>query len=115
MTVTIYHNSRCSKSRQTLALIEGKGISPVIIEYLKDAPSKETLGEILDLLKVQPRDIMRVNDADYKENNLGDLSLSRDDLIEALQRMPKLIERPIVVSKGKAIIGRPPENVLDII
>lgn len=115
MTVTIYHNPRCSKSRKTLALIEERGITPVIVEYLKDTPSAQTLGEILDLLKAEPRDIMRIKDVDYIENDLGDLNLSRADLIEAMRRMPKLIERPIVVNNGRAIMGRPPENVLDII
>ncbi len=115
MTVTIYHNPRCSKSRQTLALLEERGIKPVIKEYLNDVPDKEELNNILAMLSKSPRDLMRKNESEYKENGLDDISLSDDDLIQAMINAPKLIERPIVICNGKASIGRPPESVLDIL
>lgn len=115
MTATIYHNPRCSKSRQTLGLLEQQGITPVIVEYLKQPPSAEEISRILALLKLQPRDIMRKGEAAYKEQNLGDPNLSDDALIAAMVETPILIERPIVVVDGKAALGRPPESVLDIL
>ena len=115
MSVEIFHNPRCSKSRQTLALLEEKGIEPVIIEYLSNPPSKQRLTEILQLLNKQPRELMRKGEAEYKENNLADPSLSEDALIQAMVDHPKLIERPIVFANGKARIGRPPESVLEIL
>ncbi|MGD8407112.1 MAG: arsenate reductase (glutaredoxin) [Thiohalophilus sp.] len=115
MSLTIYHNPRCSKSRQTLELIEQQGFAPQIVEYLKSPPDRATLVQILDLLGLEPRDLMRKKEPEYKENNLDDQSLGRDELIDAMLEHPKLIERPIVVRDGKAIIGRPPENVLEIL
>ncbi len=114
MTVTIYHNPRCSKSRQTLALLQEKGIEPEIIEYLKTPPNKTKLKEILSLLDMAPRDLMRKKESAYKEAGLDDDSLSKDELIAAMIENPVLIERPIVLANGKAAIGRPPESVLDI-
>jgi len=113
--VTIYHNPRCSKSRQTLALIEEKGINPHVVEYLQSPPDAATLGAILNMLDLQPRELMRVKEAPFGENNLADENLSRDDLIQAMIANPILIERPIVVSAGKAVVGRPPENVLELL
>ena len=116
MEVKIYHNSKCSKSRQTFALLEERGISPVVIEYLKTPPDAKTIKHLLKLLHYSPRQLMRTKEAEYKEQNLGDESLSADQLIQAMIDTPKLIERPIVVvDDKKAVIGRPPENVLDII
>ncbi len=115
MTVTIYHNPRCSKSRQTLALLEEKGINPTIREYLKDVPSAQEINDILDMLGMEPRDLMRKKEAEYKENNLDEPSLSRGELIQAMVNYPKLIERPIVIKGGRAAIGRPPETVLEIL
>ncbi len=115
MTVTIYHNPRCSKSRQTLALLQEKGIEPEIIEYLKTPPNKTKLKEILSLLDMAPRDLMRKKESAYKEAGLDDDSLSKDELIAAMIENPVLIERPIVLANGKAAIGRPPESVLDIL
>jgi arsenate reductase len=115
MSLTIYHNPRCSKSRQTLELIEQQGYAPQIVEYLKTPPDRATLVQILDLLGLEPRDLMRKKEPEYRENNLDDQSLGRDELIDAMLEYPKLIERPIVVRDGKAIIGRPPENVLEIL
>ncbi len=115
MSVKILHNPRCSKSRQTLALLEENGVTPTIIEYLKTPPSKTELQDILQQLDMQPRDLMRKNEAEYKENGLDDTSLSADQLIKAMIAHPKLIERPIVLNEGKVCIGRPPESVLEII
>ena len=115
MTVTIYHNPRCSKSRQTLTLLQKKGIEPDIIEYLKTPPSKKRLKEILSLLGMTPRDLMRKKEGAYKEAGLDDENLSEDELIAAMIRYPVLIERPIVLANGKVAIGRPPESVLDIL
>ena len=115
MAVTIYHNPRCSKSRQTLALIQDRGIEPQIVEYLKDAPDAATLDRLLKALRKEPRDLMRRQEAVYKELNLQDPELSRDALIAAMVANPILIERPIVTKDGKAALGRPPEAVLDIL
>lgn len=115
MTITIYHNPRCSKSRQTLALLQENGIDPVIKEYLKDAPDADEINGILKMLSMEPRDLMRKTEAEYKENSLDNPSLSHDELVDGMVKNPKLIERPIVVKEGKARIGRPPESVLEIL
>ena len=113
--IQIYHNPRCSKSRTTMELLTDKGIQADVIEYLKTPPSKQQLEQILDMLGIEPRQLMRTHESEYKENNLADSSLSRDQLIEAMIRFPRLIERPIVICNGKAAIGRPPETVLEIL
>lgn len=113
MSTTIYHNPKCSKSRQTLALLEEQGIKPDIIEYLKNPPSAEKLKEILSLLAISPRDLMRKKEDEYKE--LADPELSDEDLIGLMVKHPILIERPIVLANGKAALGRPPEQVLNIL
>ena len=115
MTVKIYHNPRCSKSRQTLALLEEKGLEPDIVHYLKTPPSPAELSKVLDMLGMAPHDLMRKKEAPYKDNNLGDEHLDQDTLIRAMVDNPILIERPIVVANGKAALGRPPEAVLDIL
>jgi arsenate reductase len=115
MTVKIYHNPRCSKSRQTLELLHGKDVEPEIVEYLKTPPSAGELAAILDMLGLEPRQLMRRKEAEYRENGLDNPDLSRDELIAAMVAHPKLIERPIVIKDGKAAIGRPPELVLDIL
>ena len=115
MTTKIYHNPRCSKSRQTLQLLQEQGDQPEIVEYLKTPPSAAELAGILDLLGLEPRQLMRTKEAEYKENGLDDPTLSREQLIAAMVAHPKLIERPIVIHNGKAALGRPPENVLDIL
>jgi len=115
MSVTIYHNPRCAKSRETLKLLEEKGVQPDIVEYLKHPPTTEQLTEILHKLGLQPRQLMRTKEAEYQENGLDDKSLSDAELIAAMIRIPKLIERPIVLANGKAAVGRPPENVLNIL
>ena len=115
MPVIVYHNPKCSKSRQTLELLNRQGIKPTIIEYLKTPPSSKKLKEIIELLKFTPRNLIRKQETTYTENKLENLSLSDDDLIEAMARHPILIERPIVIANNKAVIGRPPEEVLKII
>lgn len=113
--VTIYHNPRCSKSRQTLALVEEKGCETEVIKYLETPPTAEQLETLLGMLNLQPRELMRTKEDEYKALNLADESLTREQLIEAMVSTPKLIERPIVVANGKARIGRPPESVLEIL
>ena len=115
MSITIYHNPKCSKSRQTLELLKSNGITPAIIEYLKTPPSAETLKAILAQLGFSPRDLMRKKETIYAENDLDNPSLSDDALIDAMTKHPILIERPIVLAHGKAALGRPPEQVLDIL
>lgn len=115
MNVKIYHNPRCSKSRQALALIQERGIEPEIIEYLKQPPSREELQELLQLLQLQPRDLIRQQEAEYKTLELDDPTLTNEALLDTLLDVPKLLERPIVVANHKAVIGRPPENVLSIL
>ncbi|OSQ28261.1 arsenate reductase [Thalassospira sp. MCCC 1A03138] len=111
MMVRIYHNPRCSKSRQTLALIEEQRITPDVIQYLDTPPTPQELKEILGMLGMAPEDILRKKEA--KEEGIGDLR--GDTLIEALCAHPRAIERPIVVNDHKATIGRPPESVLEIL
>lgn len=115
MATTIYHNPRCSKSRQTLQLLNDNNVKADVIEYLKTPPDAQTLKDILSKLGLQPRQLMRTKEVIYKELNLDDESLSDDQLINAMIENPKLIERPIVVKDGKVAIGRPPENVLSIL
>lgn len=115
MAITIYHNPRCSKSRETLKLLQDKGIEPEVREYLKDVPSSDELKEILGKLGIGPRDLLRKKEAEYKEAGLDDVSLADDAVIEAMTQYPKLIERPIVINGDQARIGRPPESVLEIL
>ena len=115
MSITLYHNPKCSKSRQTLELLKQNGITPVIIEYLKTPPTAETLKAILGQLGWAPRDLMRKKEAVYAENGLDDPSLTDDDLIDFMIKHPILIEHPIVLANGKAALGRPPEQVLNIL
>jgi len=115
MSVVIFHNPRCSKSRQTLQLLQENGVEPEVVEYLKTPPSKARLKQILKMLGLKPRQLMRRNEAEYKELGLADESLSLEQLTDAMLATPKLIERPIVINGDKAVIGRPPENVLDIL
>ncbi len=115
MSVVIFHNPRCSKSRQTLQLLQENGVEPEVVEYLKVPPSKTRLKQILKMLGLKPRELMRRNEAEYKELGLADESLTQEQLIDAMLATPKLIERPIVINGDKAVIGRPPENVLEIL
>lgn len=115
MSVVIYHNPRCSKSRQTLELLQSKGVEPEIREYLKAPPSVAEIEELLGQLGMEPVSLMRRKEAPFKELGLGDGSKRREVLIQAMHENPVLIERPIVIANGKAAIGRPPEDVLKIL
>jgi arsenate reductase (glutaredoxin) len=112
--VTIWHNPRCSKSRQTLALLRDKGVEPEIVEYLKDQPSEADIRDALAKLGIAPRKLMRTGEAVYKELGLKDVS-EDDALIKAMVENPILIERPVVLNGEKAALGRPPEDVLTIL
>ena len=115
MSIPIYHNPKCSKSRQTLKLLEEQATGIDVIEYLKNPPTVKKLKEVLSLLKISPRELMRKKETEYKELMLSNSNLSDKDLIESMVKHPILIERPIVLANGKAALGRPPENVLNII
>jgi arsenate reductase len=110
----IYHNPRCSKSRQTLDLLNDRGIEAEVVEYLKTPPDAGTLNNILDMLGLEPRALMRSNEDEYRELNLDDASLTREQLIAAMVEHPRLIQRPIVIHDDKAALGRPPQQVLGI-
>jgi arsenate reductase (glutaredoxin) len=112
--VTIYHNPRCGKSRSTLALLEEKGIQPHIIEYLKTPPTKEELRAILKKLDMKPEQLVRKGEDIYKEKFAGK-TLTDEQWLEVLVKNPILIERPIVVKGDRAVIGRPPENVMELL
>ena len=115
MSLTIYHNPRCSKSREALRLIEDRGLEPQVVRYLETPPDAPTLDAILRLLGLEPRELMRRKEPEYEALGLDDPSQSREALIAAMVVHPRLIERPIVVKDGKAILGRPPERVLDLL
>lgn len=113
--IHIYHNPRCSKSRETLALLTDRGLQPTIIDYLKQPPSVAQLQRIAAQLDLSARQMMRTKEAEYKELNLDDTDLSEEQLFAAISEHPKLLERPIVVNGEHARIGRPPETVLEIL
>jgi arsenate reductase len=113
MSVTIYHNPRCTKSRETLALLEKKGVKPTIVEYLKTPPTAAELKKLLAMMGKSPREAIRKGEAPYKDMNLAEASDA--ELIKAMADNPILIERPIVVKGAKAALGRPPESVLAIL
>ncbi len=115
MTVTIWHNPKCSKSRATLALLEERGIEPEILHYLDQPPLADEIARVLGLLGRGPRELMRAGEDAYKDQGLNDANLSDSALIEAMAATPKLIERPVVINGDKAAVGRPPESVLDIL
>jgi arsenate reductase len=113
VTVTIYHNPRCSKSRETLELLHGRGVEPRIIEYLKTPPDAAELKRLLKLMGKSPRDLLRRKEA--SEAGIDPKTLSDDALIVAMVKNPAVIERPIVVNGSKAALGRPPEAVLAVL
>ncbi|PHS73289.1 MAG: arsenate reductase (glutaredoxin) [Porticoccus sp.] len=113
--ISIYHNPRCSKSRQTLALLEDRGLAPNIILYLENPPDRKSLKDILGKLGITARQLLRKGEDAYRENNLADEHLTETQLIDAMVANPKLIERPIVINGSRAALGRPPENVLEIL
>lgn len=114
--VTIYHNPRCSKSRDTLSLLKANGVDPNVVLYLETPPDAATIRQILKMLGMNSaRELMRQKEELYNSLNLANSDLNEEQLIQAMVENPKLIERPIVVSHGQARIGRPPEDVLDIV
>ena len=115
MKVKIYHNPRCSKSRQTLEILNRKNLDIDIVEYLKSPLDINEISNLLKKLGYNARDLLRKGEDVYKNENLSDKSLTEDFLIDMMSKNPILIERPIDVSNGKAVIGRPPEKVLEIL
>ena len=115
MSVVIFHNPRCTKSRQALQLLQEQGVEPDVVEYLQNPPSKSRLKQILKMLGMKPRDLMRRQEKEYKELGLDNESLTQEQLITAMVENPKLIERPIVISDKGIALGRPPENVKKIL
>lgn len=115
MTITLYHNPRCSKSRRTLELLRDRDIEPRILKYLETPPDPATLERLLEQLGLEPRELMRKQEKEYKENELANPALTREELIAAMVAHPKLIERPIVVKDDRAVLGRPPEAVLELL
>lgn len=113
--IRIMHNPRCSKSRATQQILDDRQVNYTVVDYLKNPPDKARLKEILAMLGMRPRELMRRGEAVYTDKNLADENLDDDSLIDAMIENPILIERPIVIANGKAVIGRPPTNVLDII
>ncbi len=115
MKVTILHNPRCSKSRNSLALLKEQGIEPDVRLYLENPPTEDELTSILEMLAISAKDLLRRGEPEYKELGLGNQNLSEQQLIQLMIKHPKLIERPIVIAGGKAVIGRPPEQVLNLL
>ena len=113
--LTLYHNPRCSKSRGALQLLEERGLTPTIVRYLETPPSAAQLSDLLGKLGIGARQLLRSGEDEYRTLNLADLALSEAQLIEAMVAHPKLIERPILIVGSKAVIGRPPEKVLEIL
>ena len=113
--ITIYHNPKCSKSRKALEIIKSKNIEPTIILYLTNKLSKIEVENVLSKLELSIRDILRTEEDEYKNNNLKNENLTDDKLIDFLIKFPKLLQRPIVIKNSKAVIGRPPENILNLL
>ena len=113
--ISIFHNPRCSKSRSALELLEARGIQPEIVRYLETPPSAAELKALLGKLGIGALQLLRTGEDEYKELDLANPALSDDQLIDAMARHPKLIERPIVIVGDKAVVGRPPEKVLEIL
>jgi arsenate reductase len=113
--LTLYHNPRCSKSRGALELLEARGLAPTVVRYLETPPSIEQLRELLGKLGIAPRSLLRSGEDEYKALNLADAGLSDEQLIIAMVTHPKLIERPILVAGDRAVIGRPPEKILELL
>lgn len=115
MPIRLFHNPRCSKSREALALLRERGVEPEIVEYLKQPPSAAEIDRLLMLLGMEPRQLIRRGEEVYKQLGLDDPGLSRAALIEAMAKQPILIERPIAVRGTRAVLGRPPEKVLGLL
>jgi len=115
MSVEIWHNPRCSKSRETLKLLEDNQVSPKVFLYLEEKPNAKLISDILNKLDISARELLRKSEDAYKEQNLKDKDLTDKQLIAAMVKEPKLIQRPIVVKGKQAKLGRPPEQVLEIL
>lgn len=115
MSVTLYHNPRCSKSREALQLLQAHGVDPTVVLYLEQPLNAAQLGALLRKLKIDARALLRRGEAEYRELNLADTTLSDQQLIDAMVAHPRLIERPIAVAGERAVIGRPPERVLELL
>mgnify|MGYP000995919829 FL=1 len=113
--LTLYHNPRCSKSRAALQLLEERGLQPTVVHYLDNPPSAAQLREVLDKLGLPPRQLLRSGEDEYRQLKLADQALGDDALIEAMVAHPRLIERPILITADRAVIGRPPENILELL
>ena len=113
--LTLYHNPRCSKSRGALEILEARGLTPIVVRYLETPLNAAQLGDLLAKLNISARQLLRTGEDEYKTLNLADSSLGEAQLIDAMAAHPKLIERPILVAGNKAVIGRPPEKVLEIL
>jgi arsenate reductase len=112
---TIYHNPRCSKSRQTLTILQENGVEPEVILYLETPPDASEIQSLVTRLGITPRELLRKGEEDYKNLGLKDTGLNDTELVTAMAKHPKLIERPIVTKGNKAVLGRPPENVLSLL
>ena len=115
MTVTVYHNPRCSKSRAAMEYLEENGIETEVVKYMDSPPDANDIKELLSMLGMTPREVMRKHEKVFKDAGLDDPTFTDDELIEAMAQCPSLIERPIVVNNGKAVLARPPETVQDIL
>ena len=115
MAIKIYHNAKCSKSRQTLALLQEQNATPTVVEYLVNPPDQDELKHMLNLLGMTPRQLMRTGEKIYAELDLDNEQHSDDDLVSAMVTHPILIQRPIVIKDGKASRGRPPEKVMEML
>lgn len=113
--LTLYHNPRCSKSRAALQLLEERGLQPTVVLYLDTPPSAAQLREVLNTLGMPARQLLRSGEDEYRELNLADSTLDEDALIAAMVAHPRLIERPILIAGDRAVIGRPPENILELL
>lgn len=113
--LTLYHNPRCSKSRAALQLLEERDLQPVVVHYLDTPPSAAQLREVLEKLGLPPRQLLRSGEDEYRELGLANQALSDEELIEAMATHPRLIERPILIAGDRAVIGRPPENILELL
>jgi len=113
--LTLYHNPRCSKSRAALQLLEERGLQPTVVHYLDTPPSAAQLREVLDKLGLPPRQLLRSGEDEYRQLDLADQALTDDALIEAMVAHPRLIERPLLITADRAVIGRPPENILELL
>lgn len=115
MTVTVYHNPRCSKSRAAMEYLEENGIEAEVVKYMDSPPDANDIKELLSMLGMSPRELMRKHEKVFKDAGLDDPTFTDDELIEAMAQCPSLIERPIIVNNGKAVLARPPETVQDIL